>query len=535
MSKNDISIALCRVSTAEQAVTGHSLERQEKSVYDAAERLGAPIEKVWSLDQSSRVGKNKDRKDLKEMLEFCRANRNVKYVIFDELDRFIRDADYFFFYKVSFQELGVKCHFASQPELNDAGVMPKLMQAVKAITAESSNEERITKSTNGLKARVRLGYYPFPVPQGYKKTFEAGLFEPDEPRFSLLQKGFRLVLAGKTLAESVRWLTENGYLTPQNKELNPNRFRELLKCPYYMGAIRIEGWEFTNEHGLHKAMITLEEFERLQEIIDKKRFKSPPKKHNREFPLSNLMECTECGGKMVGFLHRNGNGWIGYKYRCRGCKKQLYRRADMHAALDAVLDGLHFVEEDKAKFVAKLEMVWREGQAEAFAQIKLLEARKQAFAEEKRKYLVALAEYPQLKEEYLGQIAEVDKKLKKVDEEISDAKKIDEDLVEFTAFALDYVENLKENWWDLEFAEMKKCKQILFPAGFSINAEQKVYTPQISPLFRFEGYEKEPFRGSNLAMVEVARVTLASKTATSGVLHAQFLSIPLTEDETNSG
>jgi len=63
------SIALCRVSTPEQVAEGHSLERQEANVLQFAKELKAPIIQTWSIDQSSRVGKNLDRKDLKEMME----------------------------------------------------------------------------------------------------------------------------------------------------------------------------------------------------------------------------------------------------------------------------------------------------------------------------------------------------------------------------------------------------------------------------------------------------------------------------------
>jgi DNA invertase Pin-like site-specific DNA recombinase len=532
MTKKSVSIALCRVSTAEQATMGHSLERQEKSVYDAADRLGAPVDRVWSLDQSSRVGKNRNRKDLQQMLEYCRANRHVKYLIVDEVDRFMRDIAYFFHYTVLFDQLEVKIHFASAPELNNEGVMAKLMQALQAGAAESSNEERMKKSLNGLKARVRLGYYPFPIPQGYKRTATAGLFVPDEPRFTLLQEAFRMVRFGKTLAEAVRWLTGEGYLMPNRKVLNANRFREMLRCTYYAGFIQIKKWDFIQEQCLHSKMISRDEYEELQTILDGKKHKVPHKNHNREFPLSNLMECAECGGKLVGFHHRNGKGWSGEKYRCRGCKKKMYRLAHLHTALEDVLQRMQLMEGKKELLIRKLKQVWVEGQSEALGRIRVLESRRELLREEKKKYLDALATYPQLKEDYLERIAESEENLKIIDREIQSAKKVDDDLVEFTTFAIAYIEKLKEGWWQLDYQDMKKCKQILFPAGFSVNYETKVYTPQISPLFRLDGYEKEPFRGSNLGMVEVRGVAPLSTAGNCGVLHAYFRIVPDLEDET---
>jgi DNA invertase Pin-like site-specific DNA recombinase len=73
------AIALCRVSTQKQRTEGTSLEAQEKSVYECADALGATIVKTWSLDTSSKKGRNLARKDLREIMAYCKAHRAVKY------------------------------------------------------------------------------------------------------------------------------------------------------------------------------------------------------------------------------------------------------------------------------------------------------------------------------------------------------------------------------------------------------------------------------------------------------------------------
>ena len=83
------AIALCRVSTPEQRLS-NSLNRQEQSVLKAAQDLEVDVVKTWSGDASSKVGKNVNRKDLKEVYAFCKANKGVHYCIVDEVDRFMR-------------------------------------------------------------------------------------------------------------------------------------------------------------------------------------------------------------------------------------------------------------------------------------------------------------------------------------------------------------------------------------------------------------------------------------------------------------
>ncbi len=77
----DKAIALCRMSTSRQRIEGHSLEHQEESVNKAADYLGVKIVKRWSLDTSSKAGKNFKRKDLKEIIVFCRYNSNIKILL----------------------------------------------------------------------------------------------------------------------------------------------------------------------------------------------------------------------------------------------------------------------------------------------------------------------------------------------------------------------------------------------------------------------------------------------------------------------
>src|SRR5581483_1533507 len=138
-----LAIAACRVSTPEQRLSG-SLNRQETSVLSTATELDVEIPKDgwWSGNVSSKAGTNTKRKDLKQMLEYCKKHRNVKYLIVDETDRFMRSVDELFYFEVCFREIGVKVWYASEPELNTDDLTAKLLKAVSVFKAEGSNVER---------------------------------------------------------------------------------------------------------------------------------------------------------------------------------------------------------------------------------------------------------------------------------------------------------------------------------------------------------------------------------------------------------
>ena len=84
---NNKALALCRVSTVKQGIEGTSLEAQEQRVYDAAARFDAEIVRFWGIKQSSRKGKNYQRKDLLEMLSVAKADSGCANLIARSLVR----------------------------------------------------------------------------------------------------------------------------------------------------------------------------------------------------------------------------------------------------------------------------------------------------------------------------------------------------------------------------------------------------------------------------------------------------------------
>ncbi|MFA5157860.1 MAG: recombinase family protein [Patescibacteria group bacterium] len=482
------SIALCRVSTLEQKIEGNSLERQESSVKKASELLDAPIVKQWSVDQSSRAGKNLARKDLKQAFEFCKANRQVKYLLVDEVDRFMRCIKEFYWYEVEFEKLGVIVYYASSPELNENTTAAKVGKLLKILQAEMSNDERAGKSLRGLKARVSLGYWPFPLHQGYAKGTEDGFHIPDPARFGSLQKAFREVLTQRyTVNEAFARLTNQGYTAPSGKLIRIDIFRRLLKDPYYAGALRVKTWdkELWNDKGLHKAMITLEEWEELQLIVDNKMRKFQRKQHNPKYPLSNLFYCGDClDKKIVGYDHRNGkNNWIGEEYRCRGCHKVI-KKQNAHEWTDELLGNIEMVESNTEGFKNALRRVWTEQQKDSFSLLKQLNIRLAKLKDEKTKLAEGVISHPDIAEELKESIEKKKAEIVELEKEITETGNIENDFIEFVEFSVGYIKELKTNWWGLEHADKIECKLLISKQDIFINSVKKVYTPEISPILK---------------------------------------------------
>jgi len=503
------AIALCRVSSLGQ-VQSNSLSRQEVNVRKKSKELGYKIIRTWSGDVSAKTGKNLNRRDLEEMIEFCKSHKEVKFLIVDEIDRFMRSIDEFYYFIVIFRKIGVQVIFASQP-VNDDTIGSKIQKLLLILQAEMSNNERRTKSINGLRARYSAGYYPSKTHQGYHKTTTPGLHTPDPKRFPVLQKAFQEVLSREFAPiEALRRLNKKGYKTPGGKELDIDKFMRILRCKYYAGFIDIKGTiNVSGIKGLHKPMITSTEFEELQKIISGRKKKFTKKQHNPLFPLSSLMLCV-CGGKLVGFNHRNGKGGVWEKYRCRKCGKQ-YHKSDIHLALDKRFKQIKMDRKTMKIFVESLNVVWLEEQKDNLNYIKQQENNILNLKEKKNQLIRTLAENPDLKDDIREPLDQLRQEIKQAETETEEANNIEKDLVDFVQFSLNFIYDLKNQWWQLDFEDMVRCKELLFPADFFIDYNLKVCTPEISPILRLACIKKDPKLHSESLLVELRGIAPLSK------------------------
>jgi site-specific DNA recombinase len=489
------AVALCRVSTARQRAEGSSLEAQEKYVYECAAYHTADIVKMWSLDTSSKKGKNLARKDLNEIMQYCKQTKGISYLILDEVDRFMRSVDEYYWWKVEFKKIGVFLAYAKLPEIthqdNPMAVMREMMEVFRA---EASNYERISKTTDKMQARVAAGYYPSNPKTGYQRTETAGLHAPKEPEWSMLRSGFLQVLEGIPIKEVVAGINAAGYKQRTGKFLDTHRFKIMLNDPFYAGIIQMSSWT-VNPNGLHKAMITPEQHEQLKNIV-KGVVYTPHKQYNPEFPLSKIMTCKECleegakNPKIVGYVNNNGRGNYYQRYRCRACKKNYILRDDLHDELGDILAGLRLAEAKVKDFLAGLRHVWEQEQATSFNTTEGLKSRLSSLENDKKNVVLKQA---------LGQLSDdrADIAIEALDEDIATIKQqiesiatVEQDFVEFVEFALSTVEGFRDKFWQLDQEHQVWCKQLLFPDGFSVSRDKKVYTPTISDFYLCINTEK---------------------------------------------
>lgn len=512
------AIANCRVSSDEQLLNG-SLGRQKTSVERAAIELKAELLKVWSGSESSKKGLNVKRGDLEEMLAMCKKEKRIKYVIIDELDRFMRSMLEIGYFLVMFNQLGVRVVFASQPNLKTDTAADTLMLMLEAFKAEGSNEERQQKSIKGQTTALQEGRYTYHPKPGYVKGTLAGIHLIHPDRGPALAAVLKRLAAGLVSPTNALIELNKSPFTKNNALYKMDKFRKIVTDPYYAGVIamdhQVKGY---NENGLHKSLISLKEHRRLVEIMENKpKYQTGPKRNgNPVFPLSNFVSDDSClelknKGRLAGVPLSNGKSSKIYnKYRCRSCNHS-WTLDDMHGKIKDFFEKFEMPEDTQKTIVNALDIVW---QKDSEKKMQNIAATKKSIIDLKltiRQQVESVADPAkvQIKDDLLEIIEEKKSKVIEFEKELERLTSEDEDdKREFMKFALSFIQNTGQHFLEpyISKDDRLRCKQMLFPDGIMLRDKEKVYTPKTSVFYRGEATKKDTEVSDKVQLVRVRRL-----------------------------
>ena len=153
-------------------------------------------------------------------------------------------------------------------------------------------------SQRGIKTKAATGWFPAPAPIGYLNVTdnETGtkIIASDPVRFPLIKKMIELVLTGEYSPPKVvkKANEEWGFRMPSGGPLGRSTFYKVLTEPFYYGKYKYPKNSDTWYDGKHPAMITEDQYDRIQDILGRKG-KPRPKEH--EFAFTGMIRCGECG------------------------------------------------------------------------------------------------------------------------------------------------------------------------------------------------------------------------------------------------
>jgi site-specific DNA recombinase len=175
-----------------------------------------------------------------------------------------------------------------------------LLFSIEASVATQYSRDLSVKVLRGIKQKCALGQPPRPAPLGYLNTKlstkGANAIIPDPDRWHIIRKGFDLLLSRKYAAPQVLVMLNKEYglrtrkrSVDGGKPLAKATIYRIFTNPFYYGYFYHKNELFK---GAYPPMITVQEFDQVQDILGRKG-KPRPKKHT--FPFTGLMTCGVCG------------------------------------------------------------------------------------------------------------------------------------------------------------------------------------------------------------------------------------------------
>ena len=320
-------ILYCRVSTDEQA-DGCSLEVQEKFLRAHCENKKYNIIDVYHEDYSAKHFDMK-RPEMKKIYDYCKKNRNqVDKILFLRWDRFSRNVEFAFVYKRKFyEELGIEIN-AIESEIDFKGTEWSMLLAMYCGAAHTEDEKISKRTKDGIHGTLLKGKWPRKAPRGYinlrhgDHDTEVVIDPMTAPQ---IKAAFEEVAKGMECPCSVR-----RKLCPSIPE---NSFLEMLRNIFYIGKIRVPAYGCDEEmiiNGQHKALVDIETFNRVQEVMNKKKRNYPAvitKTIHPDLYLRKVVSCPVCGHSLTGSFCKGNGGKYPY-YNCSHDGKHLRVKAD---------------------------------------------------------------------------------------------------------------------------------------------------------------------------------------------------------------
>lgn len=290
-----------RVSTKEQT--------ENYSIPDQKEKLEAFCKsKGWEIHDyyidGGYSGSNTDRPHLKRMLSDI---EHLDVVIVYKLDRLSRSQkDTLELIEEHFLKNEVE--FVSMTETIDTSTpFGRAMIGILSVFAQLERENITERMRNGHIRRIQKGYRVMGGdydPAGYRREEDDLVLIPEEAKH--IQETYNLYEQYHSITKVQEKLKLQGYPVWRFR-----RYRDILSNRLYIGDVSYSGEYYK---GRHQPIITTEQFERVQYLLERHKGKNAHKA--KESLLSGLMICGDCGEKYVSYSTGSKNKKYRY-YICR--------------------------------------------------------------------------------------------------------------------------------------------------------------------------------------------------------------------------
>lgn len=316
-------------------------------------------------EDNGHTGTDFSRPGFNRLMDDVRVGR-IECIVVRDLSRFGRNyIETGTFLERIFPKLGIR--FISVKEQYDSfatdGSCDSLAIPLQNLINDYYSKDISRKVSAALKVRMENGTYTWHNPPfGYKWGEDTSRIVPYEPYAEYVREIFRRFLAGTPKNQIRKWLAEND--VPTGCELNGRRkgtkwtctvIRDILSNPAYTGDKvhgRVRSALYMGVKGQkvedpaewvvykddHDALVSHEDFDRVQEILRRQAEESAEKREQTSKERANIIDllagkiyCHDCGGR-IHFQRRRGKKTTPYYgvYECLRYRSSHYQECTQH-------------------------------------------------------------------------------------------------------------------------------------------------------------------------------------------------------------
>lgn len=278
-----------RVSTSEQAESGHSIPEQVERLHKYCDAMGWTVYKVYTDPGYS--GGDMNRPGLQALIKDVKAGKIDKVVVYklDRLSRSQKDT----LYLIEDVFLKNNTDFVSVTESFDtSSAFGIAMIGILSVFAQLDRAQIRDRLIMGREARAKKGFYSPSknILIGY--DYIDGLLQVNSYEKMIVNEAFDLFVAGTPIRTIANLLNERG-LNHSYGEWNDLTVKRVLSNRHYIGEVKYRKIWYP---GIHTPIVEIGKFNKAQEIL-KYRRESYHSSNKHSSILGGLLWCKHCGAR----------------------------------------------------------------------------------------------------------------------------------------------------------------------------------------------------------------------------------------------
>ena len=450
-----------RVSTDEQKLNT-SLEFQEQRLTEYCQRNGYSV--VLNLKEDHSAKDFEHRPVWQSLCSIVKKNKTIiRKVLILRWDRFSRNHEEAMSTIKEFKKLGIEINAIEQPiDFMDLNAKLPLMLAL--LLPEMDNDRRSVNCRNGIRQRLRQGFYcnrpPFAYSMKRNDSNRPILVQNDKAK--LVKLAFERYASGLYQIEELRLQMRRDGL-----KLAKSQFSVLLRNITYSGRIYIPAYEDEPAEivqGVHEPIISEELYEAVQEVLKGKT--KPQGKHNKireELPMRGHLLCHSCNKVLTGSASRSRNKQQFYYYHCKGDCKTRYSVHTVHSTFENWLGSISIKPEIGQLYLAIIKEVYMNNSKGAKMEIAKLELKIKENDERLTRAALKLVDGELDKESYTLVKQQITQQTVGYKLRISELLLLDQGMLEFVNYGFSLVSNLRYYYRTTTIEGKQKMLGLIFP------------------------------------------------------------------------